>query len=58
MYYLLIYRSTDGCRKRVSILIRESFKSWSCPIISNEFFSNFIQLTCSYTRLHHFSNLS
>ena len=36
---------------------RKSFESWSCPMISNELFSNFIQLTCSYTRLHQFGNL-
>ena len=57
MYNLLINRSTKRCGKWFSILIRKSFESWSCPMISNELFSNFIQLTCSYTRLHQFGNL-
>ena len=57
MYNLLINRSTKRCGKWFSILIRKSFESWSCPMISNELFSNLIQLTCSYTRLHQFGNL-
>ena len=58
MYNLLINRSTKRCGKWFSILIRKSFESWNRSMISNELFGNFIQLTCSHTRLHQFVNLS
>ena len=58
MYHLLVYRSTNRSRKRISILVRKSLESRNSPIISNELFRNLIKLKCGDSGSNMLSDLA